>query len=72
LIDGVVQSVDLPCFGKSNASMPRGVKRGRDAGVCVICDCVAIIAGCDGSVSTPAAWCLVQQQATATMLVWLV
>jgi hypothetical protein len=28
--------------------------------------------GYDGSVSTVAAWCVVQLQATATMVVWLV
>jgi hypothetical protein len=27
--------------------------------------------GCDGSVSTVTAWCVVQLQATAMMLVWL-
>jgi hypothetical protein len=40
--------------------------------VCVNCDCVASTDGCDVRVSTVAAWCVVQLQATATMLVWLV
>jgi hypothetical protein len=66
-----IQSVD-PTSGNANAnaSMPRGVKRGRDAGACV-CGCVVIMDGCGGSVSTAAAWCVMQLEATATMLVWL-
>ena len=40
--------------------------------VCVNCDYVVGVDGCDGSVSTVAAWCVVHLQATATMLVWLV
>jgi hypothetical protein len=40
--------------------------------VCVICDCILIMDGCDGSVSTVTAWCVVQREATAMMLAWLV
>ncbi len=65
-----------PCFGNANAiaSMPRGVKRDRDAGVCVrVCvNSVVIMYGCYGSVSTAAACCVVQREATAMMLAWLV
>jgi hypothetical protein len=37
--------------------------------VCVNCDCVVIMAGCDGGVWTAAAWCAVQVEATAMVVV---
>jgi hypothetical protein len=37
--------------------------------VCVNCDCVVIMAGRDGGVSTVAAWCVVQVEATAMAMV---
>ncbi len=40
--------------------------------VCVKCDCVVNMDGCDGGVSTVAAWCVVQLVATAMALVRLV